>query len=185
MKGKQRECRECGGNAKILRKDYLFTESGLSNVLVKNIEVASCAKCKSESPRIPDLDDLMRTIAVALIDKPSELAGNEVRFLRKYLGQGSEPFAQMLGIDRSHLSRVENGAMAISRQTDRLVRTLALVHEPSLIEKLKRLKRYEAILQHLSAIKPETNPVRVQLDHAENGYTYALKAAAQGQSSDS
>jgi DNA-binding transcriptional regulator YiaG len=178
MKAKQRVCRECGGNAKIVRKDYLFTESGLSNVLLKGIEVVSCAKCKSESPRIPNHDDLMRTIAVALIDKPSELAGDEVRFLRKYLGEGSASFAQMLGIDRSHLSRVENGAMAISRQTDRLVRTLALVHEPMLLDKLKRLGRYEAILQRFSVIGPETSPVQVRLDHTENGYTYDLKEAA-------
>jgi len=178
MKGKQRVCRECGGNAKVVRKDYHFTESGLNNVYLKVIEVVKCTKCKSESPRIANHDDLMRTIAVALIDKPSELAGGEVRFLRKYLGEGSAPFAQMLGIDRSHLSRVENGAMAISRQTDRLVRTLALVHEPALLEKLKRLGRYEDLLQRLSAIEPETTPVRVQLDYAENGYTFDLKTAA-------
>jgi putative zinc finger/helix-turn-helix YgiT family protein len=178
MKEKQRTCYECGGNARIVRKGYHFTESGLNNVFLKDIEVVKCANCKSETPRIPNHDDLMRTIAVALIDKPSELAGDEVRFLRKYLGEGSAPFAQMLGIDRSHLSRVENGAMAISRQTDRLVRTLALVHEPALLEKLKRLGRYEHLLQRLSVIDPKTNPVRVQLDHAESGYTYDLKVAA-------
>jgi YgiT-type zinc finger domain-containing protein len=178
MKGKQRVCRECGGNAKIVRKDYRFTESGLDNVFLKDIEVVVCGKCKSVSPRIPNHDDLMRTIAVALIDKPFELAGDEVRFLRKYLGEGSTAFAQMLGMDRSHLSRVENGAMAISKQTDRLVRTVALVREPSLLEKLKRLGRYQAILERLSAIEPQTNPVKVQLDHVADGYTYALTKAA-------
>jgi len=178
MKGRQRVCRECGGNARMVRKDYRFTESGLNNVFLKSIEVQVCARCKGESPRIPNHDDLMRTIAVALIDKPFELAGDEVRFLRKYLGEGSSAFAQMLGIDRSHLSRVENGAMAISKQTDRLVRTVALVRDASLMAKVKRLGRYEAILERLSAIEPETNVVRVQLDHAEGGYTYALKTAA-------
>lgn len=178
MKEKQRVCWECGGKAKIIRKDYQFTESGLNNVFLMDVEVMACPKCKSEAPRIPNHDDLMRTIAVALIDKPSELAGDEVRFLRKYLGEGSIAFAQMLGIDRSHLSRIENGAMAISRQTDRLVRTLALVHDSALLNKLKRLGRSQAILERLGAIEPETIRVRVQLDHAEDGYTYALKTAA-------
>jgi DNA-binding transcriptional regulator YiaG len=178
MKQKQRVCRECGGNAKMVRKDYRFTESGLNNVFLKDIEVVVCAKCKSESPRIPNHDDLMRTITVALIDKPFELAGDEVRFLRKYLGEGSTAFAQMLGIDRSHLSRLENRAMAISKQTDRLVRTVALVRDPSLLDKLKRLGRYEAILERLSTIEPEGKPVKVQLDHAGNGYTYALTEEA-------
>jgi putative zinc finger/helix-turn-helix YgiT family protein len=178
MKGKQRVCPECGGNAKVVRKDYRFRESGLNNVFLKDIEVVACTKCRNESPRIPNHDDLMRTIAVALIDKPSELAGDEVRFLRKYLGEGGAAFAQLLGINRSHLSRVENGAMAISRQTDRLVRTVALVSDPSLLDKFRRLGRDKAILERLSAIEPGSNHVRVQLDHAENGYTYHVKAAA-------
>jgi DNA-binding transcriptional regulator YiaG len=178
MMANHRVCRECSGNARIVCKDYRFTESGLNNVFLRGIEVVVCAKCKSESPRIPNHDDLMRTIAVALIDKPFELAGDEVRFLRKYLCESSIAFARMLGIDRSHLSRVENGAMAISKQTDRLVRTVALVRDPSLMDKLKRLGSYEAVLDRLSAIEPEANAVRVQLDHAKGGYTYALKAAA-------
>jgi DNA-binding transcriptional regulator YiaG len=178
MKAKQRVCGECRGKAKVVRKDYRFVESGLNNVFLKNIEVVVCPGCKGESPRIPNHDDLMRTIAVALVDKPYELGGDEVRFLRKYLGEGSMSFARMLGMDRSHLSRVENGAMAISRQTDRLVRTLALVRDPTLIQKLKRLGRHKEMLRRLSEIEPEANVVEVELDHARDGYTYDLRAAA-------
>ena len=173
-----RVCRECGSKAKIVRKDYLFSECGLNNILLKNIEVVVCAKCKSVSPRISQHDDLMRTIAVALIDKPSELAGDEIRFLRKYLGEGSENFAQMLGIDRSHLSRIENGALPISRQTDRLVRTLAWIHDPKLLQKMKQLNRHKTILARLSEIQPDVDSVQVQVGHAASGYTYDLKAAA-------
>jgi hypothetical protein len=68
--------------------------------------------------------------------------------------------------------------MAISRQTDRLVRTLALVHDPTLIQKLKRLGRHDEVLRRLSEIGEEVNPVEMQLDHAEDGYTYDLRAAA-------
>jgi hypothetical protein len=59
-----------------------------------------------------------------------------------------------------------------------LVRALALIHEPALLKKLKTLGRYATILERLSAIEPESNPVQVQLDHAESGYTYDLRAAA-------
>ncbi len=178
MKTKQRVCRECGGKAHVVRKDYRFIESGLNNVFLKDIEVVVCSGCKGESPRIPNHDDLIRTIAVALVDKPYELAGYEVRFLRKYLGEGSISFAKMLGIDRSHLSRVENGAMAISRQTDRLVRALALVHDPTLIQKLRRLGRHDEVLRRLSEIGADVNPIEMQLDHDEDGYRYDLRAAA-------
>jgi DNA-binding transcriptional regulator YiaG len=178
MSKQERACRDCGGKAKIVRKDYLFKESGLNNVLLKSIEVVTCAKCKNVSPRIPQHEDLMRTIAVALIDKPSELAGDEVRFLRKYLGEGSERFAQMLGIDRSHLSRVENGALAISKQTDRLVRALAWIHDPKLLQKMKQLNRHKTILVRLSEIDSDADSVQVQVGHDTSGYTYDLKTAA-------
>lgn len=35
-----------------------------------------CSGCKGESPRIPNHDDVMRTIAVALVAKPHKLAGD-------------------------------------------------------------------------------------------------------------
>lgn len=178
MKAKQRICRECGGKATVVRKDHRFVESGLNNVFLKDIEVVVCSGCKGESPRIANHEDLMRTIAVALVHKPYELAAGEVRFLRKHLGQSSESFAKMLGMDRSHLSRVENGAMAISRQTDRLVRALALLHDPAIIQKLKKLRRYKDALRRLSEIEPDLTPIEVELDHSEDGYTYDLKAAA-------
>jgi putative zinc finger/helix-turn-helix YgiT family protein len=178
MKDNKRVCPECGGKASVVRKDYRFAESGLDNIVLNDIEVMVCSQCGGESPRIPNHDDLMRTIAVALIDKPFELAGDEVRFLRKYHGKSGEQFAQMVGIDRSHLSRIENGAMAVSRQTDRLVRTLALIHKPALLEKLKQLGRQEAILERLSTIESDVSRVQVQLDHAAGGYTYDFKAAA-------
>jgi putative zinc finger/helix-turn-helix YgiT family protein len=178
MKGKQRACRECGADARVVRKDYRFLESGLDNVILKDIEVRVCGKCKSEAPRIPDHDDLMETIAVALIDKPSELTGPEIRFLRKHLDAGSEQFARMLGVDRSHLSRIENGALAVSRQTDRLVRTLALVHDTGLIAKMKHLGKDRAIISRLSEIQSEQHRIQVHVGRQGSGYTYNLDAAA-------
>ena len=178
MRATQRVCRECRGKTKVIRKDYRFIESGLNNVFLKDVEVVVCSGCKGESPRVSNHNDLIRTIAVALVGKPCELAGDEVRFLRKYLGERSLSFAKMLGIDRSHLSRIESGAMAISRQTDRLVRTLALVHDPALVQKLKKLGRYKEALRRLSEIETDVNPIEVQLGHEPDGYTYDLKVAA-------
>ena len=120
----------------------------------------------------------MLTIAVALIDKPSELSGAEIRFLRKHLEQGSAAFAQMLGIDRSHLSRIENGTLSVSRQTDRLVRALALVQQPALRRKLRSLGHHSNILQRFSAIDPDARAIRVRLDCSADGYSYALNPAA-------
>jgi len=120
------DCLQCRGPLRAVRKDYPFTESGLNNVVLKNVEVLVCDRCKTETPRLPRLNDLMRAIAVAMIAKPYTLDGQDVRFLRKFLGLTSEAFAAILHIDKTHLSRVENGAMAVSAMIDRLVRLVAL-----------------------------------------------------------
>lgn len=117
---------ECGRRLRLVRKAYQFAESGLDNVVLKNLEVLVCDRCKTETPRLPRLNSLMRTVAVALITKPYKLEGQDIRFLRKFLGLSSEAFAALLDVDKSHLSRVENRAMPVSATADRLVRLVAL-----------------------------------------------------------
>ena len=129
------DCLECGGALRVTRKDYQFDESGLDNVILKNLEVLVCDRCKTETPRLPRLNDLMRTIALAIIAKPYGLEGQDVRFLRKFLGLTSEAFAAILTVDKSHLSRVENGATPVSATADRLVRLIALGLEEGLGQK--------------------------------------------------
>lgn len=120
------DCLECSGSLHIVRKNYRFSESGLDNVILKDFEVLVCDQCKAETPRLPRLNDLMRTIAIAIITKPYGLEGQDVRFLRKYLGLSNEAFATIINVDKSHLSRVENGATPVSACADRLVRLIAL-----------------------------------------------------------
>lgn len=91
---------------------------------------------------------------------------------------GTEDYARKLGVDRSHLSRLENGALAISRQTDRLVRTLVLLHRPELLEKLVSLDIREQVLKRLEEIKPEVAIVNVELSQTPDGYKFVLGEAA-------
>jgi YgiT-type zinc finger domain-containing protein len=172
-----RICNECGGPVERVKKDYRFVESGLDNVVLRNIEVDVCSKC-GDSPRIYRINDVFLTIAASLIAKPFELTGKEVRFLRKTLEVGIEDFARKLGVDRSHLSRVENGALAISRQTDRLVRTLVLLHRPELMEMLTALDIREVVLKRLEEIKPEASTITVELKQTPGGYSFELEPAA-------
>ena len=174
----QRTCRACGGETRLIRSDYQFKESGLDNVILKDIEVLACKQCGSVVPRVPRLNDLMRTIAVAMVAKPSELTGPEVRFLRKFMDETIEGFARKLGIDRSHLSRIENESLGISRQTDRLTRALVLVHKPELLEKMARLGRTESVLKQLEDIKPEAERVRIDVASLTNEYSYDIEPVA-------
>ena len=162
----------------MLHKDYQFKESGLDNVILKKIEVLVCRQCGCVVARIPRLNDLMRTIVVAMIAKPSELQGTEVRFLRKFMDETIEQFARKLGVNRSHLSRIENGSLAVSKQTDRLVRTLILVHKPELLEKMSRLGKTETVLKQLEEIQPQALRVRIDVASATSGYNYDLEPIA-------
>ena len=85
-----------------------------------------CDRCKTETPRLPRLNDLIRTIALAVITKPYVLEGQDIRFLRKFLGLTQSGLAAILNIDKSHLSRVKNGGTPVSATADRLVRLVAL-----------------------------------------------------------
>ena len=94
MKGM--ECSNCGAPARVAHGTYGLKEVGLKNVVLQGVEIVKCPKCKNEDPVIPNMNGLMRALALAVIEKPYRLTGEEVRFLRKYLrltlrqGQGPE-----------------------------------------------------------------------------------------------
>ncbi|MFB3812861.1 MAG: type II TA system antitoxin MqsA family protein [Terriglobales bacterium] len=132
-----RACPVCGGPTQIVRHDYVFNESGLSNVVLEDIEFLRCKSCNTEVPRIPRLNDLIRAIALAVITKPYELTGEEIRFLRKYAERTAAEFAELLGVDASTLSRWENDQQKAGDQSDRLIRLIALGIGEGLKEKLE------------------------------------------------
>ena len=132
-----------------MRGDYLFVESGLDNVTLRGVELLKCDKCGTVAPILPKLNQLMRVIASALVLKPSELAGNEIRFLRKYAGLTGEQFGKKLGLSKEHVSRIENEKYPVGPQTDRLIRYVALSTDPNLQHEVKQL------FERLDEIKKE------------------------------
>ncbi|MEK7408316.1 MAG: hypothetical protein AAB225_24860, partial [Acidobacteriota bacterium] len=119
-------CSACGARARIVRASYAFTESGIQRVVLQGIELIRCEKCGNEDPIIPRVNDLMRTLACAVVSKPYRLEGQDVRFLRKYVRMTGEEFARLLHVDRTTLSKWENDDDPVGEQSDRLIRMLAL-----------------------------------------------------------
>ena len=76
-----------------------------------------------------------------MIAKPYELTGEDVRFLRKYLELSAAEFANILSVDKSTLSRWENGDRALGPQSDRLIRTVVLGLGEGMKEKLEQQVR--------------------------------------------
>lgn len=166
------KCPACGEKAAAVRKDYRFQESGLKNVVLKNIEVVECSQC-GDLPRIPRLNDLMRAIALALIVKPVELTGEDVRFLRKFLQLTADRFSRVLGVDPSTVSRWETGDQEIGQQSDRLIRLVAFHMGDGL-----KAKAEEVIAQFEKIERGRKKPARSTVEVDTETMTATYKSAA-------
>lgn len=102
---------------------YHFTDAGLPNVYLSGIRYFICKACsKIVKVEIPRIDELMASIAVAIVSKTSPLKGVEVKFLRKRLAIKATDFAEMIAVTPEQLSRWENEHNAISGAMDRFIR---------------------------------------------------------------
>lgn len=126
-----RTCRHCEKAALTKQTEtYLYTESGLPNVTLVGVEVRRCPSCGHHEVVLPRIEELHRTIALAVIRKRSRLTGAEVRYLRKYLGWSGVDFAHHIGVDPSTVSNWENDKDPIGPSSDRLLRLMVAHGSP-------------------------------------------------------
>jgi transcriptional regulator with XRE-family HTH domain len=102
-------------------KPYPFVDSGLKGVFLVGIKYYVCKQGHTFA-QIPAIEQLMRILACTVARKPGALSGDEVRFLRKRLGQKAADFAQSISVKPESLSRIENGRQAAGEGLDKLVR---------------------------------------------------------------
>jgi DNA-binding transcriptional regulator YiaG len=107
------------------RTYYRYTECGLDSVTLENIVVYRCS-CGAIVPEIPAIGELHRELVISIIEKPSLLAGQEIRFLRKMAGLSSKDLAHAVGASASTVSRWENGSRNISKKSDAALRLICL-----------------------------------------------------------
>ncbi len=123
-------CNDCELEMKMKKatvsKPCRYDLTGLKNVSLAGITVFYCPRCGAEAPSIPKLPELHRALALDLVGRNEELVGDEIRFLRKWLGYSSSRFADLLGMAIEHLSRVEHGHKTLGTSSDRLLRVIAL-----------------------------------------------------------
>lgn len=167
MKGRCRMRCGCGEQATVVRGDYLFVESGLTNVTLHGAELLKCDNCGSLTPVLSKINELMQMIASALVLKPSQLTGNEIRFLRKYIGFTGERFGGKLGLTKEHVSRIENEKYRAGAQTDRLIRFLTISASPNLEQEMHRL------FERLDAIKNKPLQERIEINLVTGSFEYA------------
>jgi putative zinc finger/helix-turn-helix YgiT family protein len=117
------KCYQCGRETKKVVKDYPYIESGLDNVVLKDLPVYVC-DCGEEMPVIGGADTLHAEIADAIAAKSSPLTGKEARFLRKQIGMKAKELAEVMGVTKVTVSRWENDAANLGTASDRLLRLI-------------------------------------------------------------
>lgn len=132
MKKKVTKCPNCGEAAKVERGVWPFEELGLPNVVLLGLDILRCPSCGEEAPMIHKFDQLMATIATAIIAKHDGLTGAEVRFLRKRLGLTQAEFSLLVAVSKTHVSKWENDDDPVGPQSDKLIRHIMLVHDEEL-----------------------------------------------------
>jgi putative zinc finger/helix-turn-helix YgiT family protein len=119
-------CHHCN-NADLIEtvaENYSYEESGLSNIVLKQIPVRLCPNCGMKYAGIPNMSGLHRAIALELIKKPERLAPAEIAFLRKSLGWSGADFARKMHCAPAQVSRWENGRIEMSVANELLLRSL-------------------------------------------------------------
>lgn len=116
------KCPQCGRRMRRTTVDrYKYVESGLSNVYLSGIAVYSCS-CGEEILHLPSVEGLHWLIVEKLLKKPSQLRGEELRFIRKYVGLKATDLAKMLSVDPSTVSKWETDESKIGPANDKLFR---------------------------------------------------------------
>ena len=101
-------------------------------VVLVDVEVMRCPDpdCGEEEVVIPDVERLHALLVEAVAAKQDRLTPAEIRFLRKSMGWSGKDFAHRFDTTAVTVSRWENGASAMNRQAELLLRLLATVLPP-------------------------------------------------------
>jgi putative zinc finger/helix-turn-helix YgiT family protein len=90
------------------RENYRWDASGMSNVVLVDVEVRRCPACGEQAVVIPRIEELHRSLAMTIIAHPGRLPPQEIRFLRKWLGWSGQDFARHFGVTATTVSRWES-----------------------------------------------------------------------------
>jgi putative transcriptional regulator len=164
-------CVQCGARMETRRENVRYDLVGLPNVTLVGVKVARCPECGEHETIIPNLEGLHRALASAVIRKPTALTGDEIRFLRKFLGWSGVDFARHIGATPETVSRWERGSAVMSSSADRLLRLMVVTGT--------RISDYSLeMLQSLRKTKAAATTIRASLVYPKPGTRTGQKKSA-------
>jgi putative zinc finger/helix-turn-helix YgiT family protein len=155
-------CMVCGAEMKTGLENFRYDACGLPGVTLIGVEVSRCPQCGEYEVAIPQIEDLHKAIARALIRKTNRLTPAEIRYLRKYLGWSGADFAKHMGTTPETVSRWENGTDRMGPQADRLLRLMVVTRDP--------VSDYSLELLTTISKEPTTHPVWLGFEMDEEGW---------------
>ena len=158
------KCPNCGKEMRSKIRDYEYIESGLKNVVLKNIRVHDCKACGELLPEISNVKQIHAWIAEYLLNKRTPLTGDEFRFLRKATGKSAKETAERLAVTPVSVSRWENDKEKIGPQSDRLFRMAFIIDaelRPIPLEKC--LETLRSILSQAATAPRKVKPQRIEI----------------------
>jgi putative zinc finger/helix-turn-helix YgiT family protein len=111
-------CPNCKKDMQRDRGTHHYTESGLTNIYLRDWEMYKCSECGVAVPLLPSAKVLADLIAWATVRFPERLDADAILFLRKTMGLTAAALAEELGVHRVEVSRWENGHVAISHSAE-------------------------------------------------------------------
>ena len=161
------KCMECTEIEMVeSRENHRYQESGLPNVVLRDVLVRRCPRCGIHTVSIQRLTDLHRALALALIQRRERLTPIEVRFLRKSLGWSGADFARKFHVRPEQVSRWESGSrhvhMSISNEL--LLRLL--------VAQGQKIEDYAEQLDDVASEEPEIG-LRLEFEQSPNGWALA------------
>ena len=76
---------------------------------------------------VPELENLVASVALTRALDPMQLCGEEVRFIRHAIGMSATALADALTLDKATFSRWENGKQEVGEWADKQVRQIAVI----------------------------------------------------------
>lgn len=106
--------------------EYHYSECGLKNIYLNNLDAYICPNCEEEEILIPNLEELHSLIARDVAQQSERLKPEEIRFLRVHLGLSGSDFAHALSLEPETVSRWETGKTEMKLTNERFLRILIL-----------------------------------------------------------
>lgn len=119
-----RQCKVCnkGQLERTILQEHTEDLGGVTATILNAVYEIKCNHCGDTQRGIPDMQGLVRAVAIARALDPARLKGREVRFFRRALDMTQQQFAKTMDLAPETVSRWENDVPGTGAASEKLAR---------------------------------------------------------------